>query len=171
LPKLQNKKHELFCLAYIECNLNATEAYSRVYPKAKDANGSAARLLANVSISKRISELSGKLLKKKEVDAEWVIERMRRLADGNLNRIYVKNGKMLDISEMPEEVSYCIKKIKPVISMDIVVGHEIELHDKTKSLEMLARYLQLFDPAKSISQNLEDVTDQELEQEIKELDS
>ena len=70
-------KQDRFCREYaIDCN--ATQAAIRAGYSKRTANEQGSRLLANVSIQGRISELDKAICDRLDLDAQYVIERLRR---------------------------------------------------------------------------------------------
>ena len=57
MEPLNNTKHELFAQALIKHKGHQTNAYLEIYPKSVSARFCASRLLANVVIQRRVSEL------------------------------------------------------------------------------------------------------------------
>ena len=55
--QLENSRHELFAQALIKHKGNQTRAYMEIYPNSSSARFCASRLLANVVIQRRVSEL------------------------------------------------------------------------------------------------------------------
>ncbi|MEN6334573.1 MAG: terminase small subunit [Phycisphaerales bacterium] len=62
-------------------DLNATQAAMRAGYSAKTANEQGARLLANVSVATAIQVAQQKRAKRKQRDADWVIDRLERQSD------------------------------------------------------------------------------------------
>jgi phage terminase small subunit len=75
-------KQEAFIREYM-IDLNATQAYLRAGYKVKEstarANGS--RLLTNANVLARIQELQAERAKKLELDADWVLRRLKEISD------------------------------------------------------------------------------------------
>lgn len=71
-------KQEMFCREYL-IDLNATQAAIRAGYSEKTANEQGARLLANVSVSQRVSELKAERNFRVEIDAEYVLNQAVKL--------------------------------------------------------------------------------------------
>lgn len=81
MPKLKNQRHELFSKEYLK-DLNATRSYRAVYKcSVKVAEASGCRLLGNVKVQQRISELVDKRAKKLEVTAESLLDDLVKIKD------------------------------------------------------------------------------------------
>ena len=76
-----NERQELFCLEYIK-DANATQAAIRAGYSPKQANSTAARLYANVSVRARIDELMEEVKSKKIADATEVMEYLTAVIRG-----------------------------------------------------------------------------------------
>ncbi|EKO3523275.1 terminase small subunit [Vibrio fluvialis] len=79
MSKLTDKQ-EMFCREYL-IDLNATQAAIRAGYSAKTANAAAGRLLSNVSIQARISELKQERIEEVKIDANWVLLNAKRVFD------------------------------------------------------------------------------------------
>lgn len=75
-----NDKREMFCREYL-IDLNGTQAAIRAGYSAKTANAAAGRLLSNVSIQARISELKQERIEEVKIDANWVLLNAKRVFD------------------------------------------------------------------------------------------
>lgn len=67
-------KQEMFCKEYL-IDLNATQAAIRAGYSEKTANEQGSRLLANVNIQERVTELKTDREKRLVIDADWVLSR------------------------------------------------------------------------------------------------
>ena len=84
---------------------------------------------------------------KSGVDAEWIIDRLKMIADARYSDILVLDEEgigSLDLSKMDKKLAYALGEYNVVDAG----GHkrmQIKLADKLKALEMLGRHLGLFD--------------------------
>jgi hypothetical protein len=77
-------QREQFCHEYLATNCNGAEAYRRAGFKVNSraaAESGASRLLRDAKVLDRIHELQRAALERADVDAEWVIRRLREEAD------------------------------------------------------------------------------------------
>lgn len=90
--KLTDKK-EAFCEEYI-VDLNATAAAVRAGYSPKTARSQGQRLLTNVDIQERITELKELRSEKTGLNAEWVVQSAKRVFDRCMQEeaIYDKSG-------------------------------------------------------------------------------
>ena len=88
-----NDRQERFCREYI-IDLNATNAALRADYSKKTARAIGSRLLTNVDIQARLSELQAKPLKKLEITAESVLQKFVEIRDRCLQEepVYNKEG-------------------------------------------------------------------------------
>lgn len=83
MGKLENERHERFCIEYIR-TLNAKQSYIQAYPESTDRNAesSGSRLLSNVKVKQRLSELMEQDRGKRIASAEEVLEMLTAIARG-----------------------------------------------------------------------------------------
>ena len=86
-----NERQELFCLEYIK-DANATQAAIRAGYSPKQANSTAARLYATVSVRARIDELMEEVKSNKIADATEVMEFLTRCMRGEVEEEVVYNS-------------------------------------------------------------------------------
>lgn len=105
-----NARHQQFINEYFLCNLNATEAYRRVYPKSsyEAARANAARLIANDSISAEIK----RRIDENTMNADEVLLRQTDIGRSDI-------GEFINLS--PEEIkqskrSHLIKKFTRTVT-------------------------------------------------------
>jgi phage terminase small subunit len=108
-PKKLNKAQEVFISEYLQC-FNATEAYSRAYPKAKrdSARAAGAVLLANLSISEAIQARLAEV----HMGADEALKLTADIARGDVTEFITSFG-ALDIDALRKSgKGRLIKKIK-----------------------------------------------------------
>lgn len=140
IPKHQEFINELFLL-----NMNATEAYLKVYPKSSydAARAHAARLVTNGSIQAEIA----RRLKEKQLSADEVLARLGDMARADMRdfikafEIGEKTAVMVDLGKALEGgKTHLIKKLK----YNAQGGLEIELHDSQAALLNIGKNHGLF---------------------------
>lgn len=87
MGKLSNIRHEQFITELFKAEFNGAEAYRRVYPghRPETARNSASRLLASVSVKRRIRERQQAMIKRADVTVDRILneyEEARDLAKG-----------------------------------------------------------------------------------------
>lgn len=132
-----NARQEMFCKEYL-IDLNATQAAIRAGYSDKTASATASRLLANVKISARVKELKAKRADELELDAYWVLKRLKDISDRAM-------------------------QAEPVMEFDPVEGgmvetglYEFDSNGANKATELIGKHLGLFDPKYKHVDNLTD---------------
>ena len=115
MGKLENERHERFCLEYIK-TLNAKQSYLIAYPESGEASAesSSIRLLGNDRVKARVQELMTELNSQKIASANEVLQLLTAIARG----------------ETTEEV---------VTSKGNIVTVESNTQARLKALELLAK--------------------------------
>lgn len=132
-------KRERFVQEFL-VDLNGTQAAIRAGYSPKTANEQAPRLLANASVAAAIAARQNKIAKRLEVTAERIVLEYARLAFVDPRSLYDEAGKLVPITELPEDVTRAIS--------EVWVGEEgtrrIKLASKQAALDSLARHLGMF---------------------------
>lgn len=146
--KGMSKKDSLFHAGY-------TNSYSKTR---------AAAVFGRDDVKQEVARLQEAASKKSKVTTDWVVDRLRAIADSNLGDILEWDEAgvpKLDYSRMSDDMKYALGSVKlrnykmgrgddatPMTEMTV------ELQSKLKALELLARHLGLFDDKLTI--NMED---------------
>ena len=134
-------KQRAFCREMV-VDWNATQAAIRAGYSAKTAAQTAHRLLRNVNVGARIRKLAQAAAHRNDITVDRVLEEHRRIAFANLSDIIeVRDGIAYakDFAELGPEQLAVIERVHQGPH-----GVTVSLHDKTRSLDSLARYLGLF---------------------------
>lgn len=105
----------------------------------------ATELAAKSTIKARYNELIEKANEKAEIKAEDILRELKAIAFSNgSDYAQIKNGKLYfknteDLSDEKRKAISCIKKTKD--------SKSIETYDKLKAIDMLVKYMKLFDNA------------------------
>lgn len=146
MAKLNNLKHEKFCLEY-SISLNATKAYKAVYGDVTGAENSASRLLGNAKVKTRIKELSVKKEEKAEIKSFNVIAELEKIAKARAIDVFKIEGSFLTIKsleDIPEECQVAIESIECLSVGEHGIVTKVKFHSKIKALELLGRHFGLF---------------------------
>ena len=159
--KLENDQHELFCQEYI-IDLNQTKAAERAKYSKKTAAQQASRLLRNVKIQQRITELKEIRSERTVITQDMVLKELKILAQSDF-RDYGEIEKTLAcpegrlklkaFKEMKGDVTKAIKSISEHITKD-GIQIKFKLHGKEKPLELLGKHLGMFMDKFDIGDNL-----------------
>ena len=162
-----NEKQKRFAVVYLK-DFNGTRAYKEVYNCSDEvARRSASRLLTNVDIQKLIQEESKKQLEKAEVSVVDIINELKAIAfskgsdyakvtnrERNVgtkeNPIMVEcsDVDIIDTDKLTEDQKKAISCIKQTR-----YGINIETYDKTKALELLGKYMNIFSENINLNDN------------------
>ncbi len=143
--KQLSDKREVFCQEYL-VDLNATQAAIRAGYSPKTAQEQSSRLLLNVIIQDRITELMAKRSERTEITADSVIQELALLGFSNMGdyATYGNNGVTLTPSnELTRGQLACLSEVSERVSIGSRTT-KFKLHDKKGSLELLGRHLELF---------------------------
>jgi phage terminase small subunit len=147
-------KQEQFVAEYL-IDLNGTQAAIRAGYSQKTANEQAARLLANVSVSKLISERRKEHQANTGITAERVLKEVAGLAFFDVRRLVNADGSPKSITDLDDETARAIQGIELQTVKDgenaFALVRKYKIADKNAALEKLMKHLGLF--AKDNSQN------------------
>lgn len=139
-------KYRRFVAEYM-IDQNATQAAIRAGYSKKTADVQGPRLLGIVWIREAID----KMLKKHEISAERIIAELAKLATSDVRDIYKEDGSLKPISEWPASIARCVSAVEQEEIYEYNNGRrenvgdvrKVKLWDKTRALEILARYHKL----------------------------
>jgi phage terminase small subunit len=143
-----NPKQELFVEHYLKC-LNAGQAYREVYPDASEATAetNGPRLLRNAHIKAAIEAGRARLKSKLGLDQEWVLQRLKAVADGHIGKVATFKGQSLtlrDSSELTDDDLRSLTSIKTK-SSSTPMGDSFEfavtVKDNVKALELIGKHI------------------------------
>lgn len=145
MTKLTDKQ-ELFCLEYLK-DLNATQAAIRAGYSQKTANEQGSRLLVNVSIQKRISQLKEQRNKRIEVDIDYMTKTLLNWIESDITQTLSLTAD--EIKKLPLEVRKMVSSYKRnrIEVNDEVIKETFDLKfvSKEKAAEMLAKHIGYFE--------------------------
>jgi phage terminase small subunit len=131
-------KQRLFVLAYVTC-FNATKAALEAKYSAKTAGQQGSRLLKNVEIVEAIDDF----LAAHAMSAAEVLRHLTVIGRGNIGEVLNDAGE-INLREAREngaiELVKKVKKRTTTSEHSTVKETEIEMHDRLRALELLAKY-------------------------------
>lgn len=135
-------KQEMFCREYL-IDLNATQAAIRAGYSEKTSNEQGARLLANVSVQNRISELKAQRNDRIDVDADYVLKRLFEIDQMDVLDILLANGELKPIKDWPKVWRTTLSGIDVTEMAGETAGllKKIKWPDKVKNLELLGKHV------------------------------
>lgn len=153
-----NHQQAAFVREYLKCG-NATKAALKAGYSRRTSYAQGCRLLKHAEIRKSLAAK----VEKAELTADRVLEEIRRLAFSDVRSLFHENGDLKDITELTEDQAACIGGLEVLIKnakagdgiTDTI--HKIKIWDKTKSLELLAKYFKLLTDVVEHKFSLEDL--------------
>lgn len=144
-------KQRLFVKEYLKSG-NAARAAKAAGYSAKVAETNGPRLLRNAQIKKAVDEGMARVTAKAELTAAEVLAEIRKLAFADLRKAFDKDGKLLPLHEMPDEVGIALQGVETdeiyagrgASRIKLGVTRKVKLTDKVRALEMLGKHFKLF---------------------------
>lgn len=142
-------RHELLVMKYFEFDFNKQKAAEACgYSRSAQAIGSLFRHPRVVALIKKRQEAAAK---KYELNEEWVIQRLMKIADASLGDVVIEMGPEADLMKLTPEQRYALAEYKSEIYVDgkgdqarDVKRVSVKLADKLAALEKLGKRLGLF---------------------------
>ena len=138
-------KQEAFCREYI-VDLNATQATIRAGYSKKTANSQAGRLLLNVGIQERISELKSSRMERIDVNADYVLNRLVDIDQMDVADILTDSGDIKPIKDWPKvwRTTLSAIDIQAINSGDMeAITKKIKWPDKLRNLELIGKHIEV----------------------------
>lgn len=147
-----NDKQERFCIEYL-IDLNATKAAIRAGYSEKTARQIGERLLSNVDISARVSELRQSQQQRTQITADMVIAELVKIGFNNIQDYIEEGNRIKDLTTISRDLAASVASIKitetRVIQKDKIievrVNTEFKLHNKLDALEKLGRHIGIYE--------------------------
>jgi len=148
-------KQQIFVSSYLK-DLNATSAAIAAGYSPKTAYSQGQRLLKHVEISTEIQQKLAKMFGNFEVTEQKVIQEMARIAFSDTRKIFDQDGQLKPIHELDDDTAAVIAGIEheklfehfgKVQAKHVGTTTKVKLNNKNQALEMLGKYLKLFNDA------------------------
>lgn len=144
-------QQEMFCINYVT-DFNATQAAIDAGYSKDSAAEQASRLLTNVNVQHKISELVAHKIKAVNVTSQRVVSELHEIAFSDFREAYKDDGSIKDVKDMPDALRKAIASIEVEELWDgkgedrrqIGVTKKIKFWPKDKALDQLGRYLKMF---------------------------
>ena len=138
LPTL-SERHALFVDEYFKNEMNAQAAALAAGYADKSAKQQAYHLLKRPDVLAHIQARVKETHSKNILDAEKVIEQLSDMAQVDPADLYDKQGRLLNIHDMPKAVRMCISEIK-----EGQFGRSVKLEGRQKAIELVGKHLKLW---------------------------
>lgn len=142
------ERQQLFCMEYIRCKFNATQAALKAGYEQRSAPQQAIRLLNNDNIQKYITELKKDLAKVVGISAYDIAQQYASIGFSDIRNIFDTNGALIDIKKLPHEAAINIASIEVIESENSrgpkrVTGKvkRVKVYNKIDALEKLSKML------------------------------
>ena len=122
------RKQKNFCREFV-IDFNGTQAAIRAGYSKKTARNMASNLLTKLNIQKEIQKLTDKITEKQEIDAEYVLNTLKEVVE-------IGTGKKAVEQKVYNSMTN---------NTNTIEQSEINLSAVNKSLELLGRYLNMFE--------------------------
>jgi phage terminase small subunit len=159
-------KQERFVEEYL-VDLNATQAAVRAGYSARTARAIGRENLDKPDIQAALQTAFAARSQRVEIDQDWVIRRLARIADLDLRKLFTDDGTLRPIQELPEDVAGAISSVDVIKRKDDAEEYRVRLPDRIRALDLLGRHLGMFrDRVEVTGRGLEtllpELTDEEL---------
>lgn len=149
ISKTELTRRDKFCHEYVLNGQIATQAYISAGYKVKNENvaGVAAfRLLRDVRIRERISELQIAYTEKLTMKREHVLEEMSDLASFDTADLFDENGQLLHILEMRSSARKSVQEIELRIDENGTTIGKVKVgRDKSNNLDRIAKHYNIYE--------------------------
>lgn len=140
-------KQERFCQEYL-IDLNATQAAIRAGYSTKTATKIASENLTKPDVKSRLQELMASRAEATDIDAQWVLKRLAKIADFDIRKMFDDNGNLLPIKLIDEDSAYAIAAIdigELTSGEDFLTQtKKFKAADRLKALELIGKHLAMF---------------------------
>jgi phage terminase small subunit len=168
-PKKLTAMQELFCKEYL-VDLNFTAAAIRAGFSKRSAAQLGWQQMEKPQVKARVKELMDKRSNEVEINAEWVLRRLSYIADVDLKDAYDKDGQLLRLSEMPENLRRAVSSLDVYENFldGVEVGEtkKLRMFDKVRALEQIGRHLGMWNDSLNLNDKSK-LTEEELDRRIK----
>ena len=142
-------KRQRFVVEYLgKADGNATQAAISAGYSVKTARQCASRLLTRLDVQDSIRAHRERLERRLGVTAERVIKELSLIAFADPRALFTESGQLRNIADLPEDVARALSSVEVSTirhkdEPDVTVS-KVKSWDKTRALDMLGRYLALW---------------------------
>lgn len=146
MKKTLTPKQEMFCREYL-IDLNATQAAIRAGYSEKTANVIGPENLAKPCVQEVIQELKKEREKRVEIDADWVLRRLKEIDEMDVADILNDDGELLPVKDWPkcwrQTISGLDISTTTLIEDVETVLKKIKWPDKLRNIELLGKHISI----------------------------
>lgn len=139
-------REKIFVAAYIR-DPNGTQAAIAAGYSERSAHVQAARLIKKAKVRKAIDDATAKAAEDAGLTRRSVLRQLQRMVEADLARCFDRDGRLLPIHEMPEDIRAAISAVEvdEITVGDQVVGQtrKVKLWDKNSAIEKAMKHLGL----------------------------
>lgn len=139
-------KEKKFCKEFIVDYIGARAAIRAGYPE-KNARRIACELRTKLDITRYIAKLEEEVDKELQVSRNDILQKLKIITTTDITDLLDERGN-LDIANLPPELSYAIEEYSTTTTYDKEGNpktvEKVKMMNKTKALEMLAKYKNLY---------------------------
>ena len=132
-------KQERFCREYL-LDFNATQAAIRAGYSKRSAKVIASRMLTGAHVQAEIARLVGERNERLEIDADWVLKQLAKLAQVDLLDLFEGDGSIRDLDQMTPEARRLIAGLE---IMETKLGKQTKLRlvDRLRVLGLIGKHV------------------------------
>lgn len=143
-------KQRLFAEKFLELNFNGAQAALAAGYSQKNSKISASDLLTNANVKAYIDRRKEQLMDEIGVTQIRVLKELAYIAFADVRKLYDENGQLKNVNTLTDDMAaalMCIDVFELVSFDGVKIGEtkKIKMNDKLRALELLGRYLGLFE--------------------------
>lgn len=132
---------------------NATQAALKAGCTVKSAPVQGCKWLKLPKIREALAKKTAELAKNLDIDAEWVLRRLKMLSDFDVRKFYHANGNLKQVSELDDETAFALQGLEVEklfehfgkgAAAETGTVTKIKFADKGINLERIGRHLKMF---------------------------
>lgn len=151
--KLTRRQGEFVAYLLADPERNASEAARKAGCPAKSAGVTGCKWLKLAKVQALLAKKTEKLAKELEIDASWVLRRLKMLADFDVRKFYDETGNLKKPTELDDETAFALQGMEVEklfehfgkgAAKETGTVTKIKYADKGINLERLGRHLKMF---------------------------
>lgn len=151
-------KQQRFVCEYLR-DLNATQAAIRAGYSARTAMQQGSRLLSKAEIAQAVAKGANRVLTRADVTVERIVEEAARIAFHDSRALFREDGTLKAPHEWDDATAAAIAGLEVEERLEgrgeerkrVSKLHKVKRWEKTKALELLAKYRKMFDDAPKVN--------------------